>query len=217
MTNATLVYCDFIREVSHYLRSPLSVAIGVIDDQLKGYKCSNEDFAAAQDSLKKIKSTLELFKFLGSSSKNPEQLSLRDFFIAEGFDIHAYGLKCCSFDFPGSLMIRIDRNFLKGIINLAFLLLQGKGYCCYALKGATILDQENGNQQTVLDIDGDRTNESLNLQSSSFSGEVLCGLEQEKLWNLAWELAKLNCLNHQLDCSVQQSFEKNDRFNLIFR
>ena len=68
-----------VSRLSHAIRSPLGVALGVINDRQQGYQLEEQDYEDAFDALKRINALLELVKGLDfQTERKPEQILLSD-------------------------------------------------------------------------------------------------------------------------------------------
>ena len=68
-----------VNRLSHAIRSPLGVALGVINDRQQGYQLDEQDYEDAFDALKRINALLELVKGLDfQTERKPEQILLSD-------------------------------------------------------------------------------------------------------------------------------------------
>jgi len=73
-----------VRRLSHYLKSPLSVLYGVLDDHLKGQNLSEADYRDALDATERILSCLKLLERMEVISKEEVDLEqVKDELAAE--------------------------------------------------------------------------------------------------------------------------------------
>lgn len=214
MGDSDLLYRSLLREISHALRSPLGVVLGVVDDHLQGYSCSIDDFEAARHSLAKIKNILDLIKHLGFGSNNPQQVNLRDFLLAQEAIRNNQRLLCSAQNISSSLEVHIDPFALASFLKLILMLLQQTEENEFVLEASITADLENSVSKIVLQVYGTRKSDNQLVQSGS---DACFTLQQFGLQEIVWELLKTNCSHHHIECRQVLDTEKNTRFILTFR
>ena len=214
MTERDILYRSFLREISHSLRSPLSVAMGVVNDHLQGYFCAKEDFEAAGDSLAKIKSFLDLIKCLSFLNNEKQKINLRNFLTSPEFAGIFRVSGSLNSKISEGLEVRVDPLALSGILKTIILLLPDGETVLELMEGFRM---EGGHPQAILQVYcNDRSdNPSFVACDESFKGMRLI-VKQYCLENIIFDLLKQGCLLSDVECCQVPNFEKNTRFILTF-
>ena len=204
------VYRDFLRESSHFLRSPLGVVKGVIEDQLHGYQCALEDFQSAEHSLATMQSVLNLFRFLSAPPKIEDQINLKEFLVEQEKIALLYNLHCSSYHALDLVLVQCDPVYLSRVLEIVFLLFSQKGYQSY------LVEREKDQGTISVKVEGDVLKEFPSIEQKCLKDNISLGLKEKRLQELTWKLIEKSCSFYGLRSCQYQDSEKNTHFNFSF-